>query len=112
MPVPRWLLYATTEYMEQRTQLAVAILLEQSLRKALQELENKLWLGNRQDWAPTCLALCLIFLAVENLQVNVYLRCSDAEAICMSTETAIHTLAHLFAAHTQFQPVVAGLVRG
>ena len=98
---------AAIECLEQRAQMAVALLLEQALRKALHELEKKLTRGDRQDWAPTCLALCIIFFAIENLQVNVYLRCLDAEAICLSTETAaIQTLAHLFAAHTRnFNPL-------
>ena len=98
---------AAIECLEQRAQMAVALLLEQALRKALHELEKRLTRGDRQDWVPTCLSLCLILHAVENLEVNVHLRGLDAEVMWLSNEAAaIRTLAHLFAAHTRnFNPL-------
>ena len=93
--------------MDSRTRVVVSQLLEQSLRIALDELEIRLSRGERLDWASTCLSLSLIFLAVESLQVDIHLRCSNAETMCMGTETmAIRTLAYLFAAHTKgFSPL-------
>lgn len=66
--------------------MKLAVLLVQSLRKALQELEKRL-LGGQPRVRIDLPGSLSVLPAVQSLQVNVYLRCLDAETVCLFNET-------------------------
>lgn len=85
----------------------MSVLLENSLKKTLTELQVLIARGERKDWAEICFVLCLIFFAAESMQVDIYQRARQPALACESMEKkSILLLAELFKASTQgFNPL-------
>lgn len=80
---------------------ALGILLEKTLEDLLDNLQILLAARKRANWPVICFALSLIFFAAESMQVDIYLRSSNAPVMCEAMEMrSILLLAELFKAST------------
>ena len=86
---------------------ALSLLLEKSLEDLLDTLQILLSARKRANWLVICFALSLIFFAAESMQVDIYLRSSNAPVMCEAMEMrSILILAELFKASTaDFDPL-------
>ena len=98
---------AVREYLYLEIDLTLSILLEDSLKRLLDLLQDLISRQSRADWPAISLALCLLFFGVENMQVDIYLRSSHASLLCNKMEeTAILMLTEIFWASTRgFKPL-------
>ncbi|KAL8744293.1 MAG: hypothetical protein Q9190_003453, partial [Brigantiaea leucoxantha] len=95
------------EYLHSEIGLTLSILLEDSLRQLLGLLQTLISRQCRADWPVISLALSLLFLGVESMQVDIYLQSRHPRLVCESMEeTAILMLADIFTASTRgFKPL-------
>lgn len=95
------------EFLADEVRYIMSVLLENSLKKTLTELQVLIARGERKDWAEICFTLCLIFFAAESMQVDIYQRARQPASACESMEKkSILLLAELFKASTQgFNPL-------
>ena len=89
------------DFITYETSFALGILLEKSLEDLLDNLQTLLSARKRANWPVICFALSLIFFAAESMQVDIYLRFSQAPVMCEAMEMrSILILAELFKAST------------
>jgi hypothetical protein len=77
--------------------VCISILLQRTLRELLSVIQNHVNHPNRNDWLPVCVAICLLLLGVESLQVDIYL--SEMEPLKMigaMEDNAVKNLVNVF----------------
>ncbi len=95
------------EHLHNEVDITLRVLLDYSLKSLLDMLQSLMSRQNRSDWPAINLALCLLFFAIESMQVDIYLRSERADLDCQEMdESAILMVTEIYKASTAgFNPL-------